>query len=411
MWIVLESYVYAHRTTSGAILYNTLNYESYCTENTLELYLIEQLLENDYSVHLNDEEINWSNFQNLNNWLRNSYSGDCIDDKVIKYKPIVIKPQLYIKHDLLDLRNDDLLWLKNLNQSLNELMIYVNGSCNNNCRQCNFLHKQFFFCKKDEAEELGISFINDLLKQLKGTSLNTVYITGGNVLEYNYLSELLELLPKYDYHFVVCLNIHHVSDISKLELFYINHIRINLWVPLDSLNDMTVQKIRQIRSNYSNLISIFYIIENYSEYSLLENSGIYDDKDSMIPFYNGNNKSFFESDVYLSKDEILSTQCTMDNILSKGVLNLNYFGKLIVDCDKKVYTSMNLECLGEITSPESFWTVLINAVNPTSAWRLLRKNIKGCKNCLFNFLCPPVSDYELVMNTNQFCFNEKKRLR
>lgn len=411
MWIILESYVYVHKTISGAILYNTLNYESYCTENTSELFLIGQLLENDYSVHLNDEDVNWNEIRNLNNWLKNTFSGDYIDDKIIKCKPIVIKPQLYVKHNLLDLKTDDLLWGKNLNQSLNELVIYVNGSCQNNCKGCNSMYKQFLYCKKEGIGEMGIDYIDSLFKQLKGTSLKTVYVVGGNVLEYTCLNELLRLLPKYDYHFVFCLNIDNVSDISIMELFHIDHTRMHIWVPLNSLNELTVQKIRQIRRKYSDIISISYIIENESEYSLLEDAGVYDDNDKMIPFYNGNNTSFFESDVYLTKGEILSTRCTMDNILSKGVFNLNYFGKLIVDCDKKVYTSMNLNCLGEIISPESFWAVLINAVKPTSGWRLLRKDMKECKNCLFNFLCPPVSDYELVMNTNQLCFNGKKRVK
>jgi pseudo-rSAM protein len=411
MWIILESYVYVHKTACEAILYNTLNYESYCTGNEYELCLIEQLLENDYSIHLNDEVVRLDDIRNLKKWLRETFSGDCIDDRIIKCKPIVIKPQLYIKHNLLDLRNDELLWGKNLNQSLNELMIYVNGSCKNNCKRCKSMYKQFFFCKKEETKELDIEYIDSLLKQLKGTSLNKIYIAGGNVLEYTYLNELLELLSKYDYHFVFCLNIHHLSDISMLEYFHANQIQVNLWVPLDSLNDKTTQTISQMRSNYSDIISVFYIIEKVSEFSLLENSGIYDDTNKIIPFYNGHNASFFESKVYLTKEDVLGTQCSMDNILSKGVFNLNYFGKLIVDCDKKVYTSMNLDCLGEITSPESFWSVLINAVKPSSGWRMLRKDVEGCKNCLFNFLCPPISDYEMVMHTNQLCFNGKERIK
>ena len=68
MWIILESYVYVHKTACEAILYNTLNYVSYCTGNEYELCLIEQLLENVYSIHLNDEVVrldtkyirNWS---------------------------------------------------------------------------------------------------------------------------------------------------------------------------------------------------------------------------------------------------------------------------------------------------------------------------------------------------------------
>ena len=116
-----------------------------------------------------------------------------------------------------------------------------------------------------------------------------------------------------------------------------------------NLKDFKLNK-KVLKSSYVYMSDNIYSLNSLISNQLIEydkiNENIYLDVDKM------NQKEYnYQSGIFY-----------MDNILSKGVFNLNYFGKLIVDCDRKVYTSMNLDCLGEITSPESFWRVLINAV-------------------------------------------------
>jgi len=41
--------------------------------------------------------------------------------------------------------------------------------------------------------------------------------------------------------------------------------------------------------------------------------------------------------------------------------------------------------------------------NKTGDWFLIRSQVEPCKKCIYNFLCPPVSNYEFVMNSNNLC--------
>ena len=43
------------------------------------------------------------------------------------------------------------------------------------------------------------------------------------------------------------------------------------------------------------------------------------------------------------------------------------------------------------------------------SWWKLRTNIKPCNNCLYNLLCPPISNYEYVIGKYNLC-NIKKAL-
>ena len=38
-----------------------------------------------------------------------------------------------------------------------------------------------------------------------------------------------------------------------------------------------------------------------------------------------------------------------------------------------------------------------------NSWRLVRKKIKICQDCLYNQLCPPLSNYEYAIGKNNLC--------
>lgn len=38
-----------------------------------------------------------------------------------------------------------------------------------------------------------------------------------------------------------------------------------------------------------------------------------------------------------------------------------------------------------------------------TSWKLLRKDVTPCKDCPFQLLCPPVSNYDFALNKHNLC--------
>lgn len=46
--------------------------------------------------------------------------------------------------------------------------------------------------------------------------------------------------------------------------------------------------------------------------------------------------------------------------------------------------------------------LITNELEQNTAWRKIR-NEKPCNECLYQYLCPPVSNYEMIFNKQNLC--------
>ncbi|MCP4215963.1 MAG: hypothetical protein GY765_15020, partial [bacterium] len=114
------------------------------------------------------------------------------------------------------------------------------------------------------------------------------------------------------------------------------------------------------------------------------------------------NASFFESSVYSSKEDIIEDRPTMKEILARQVLNTSYFKRLIISCDKKIRTNPNRAACG-VLGKGHIADALFKELNHGQSWTRLRKNVNPCKSCVYHALCPPISNYEHVLDKNNLC--------
>lgn len=64
------------------------------------------------------------------------------------------------------------------------------------------------------------------------------------------------------------------------------------------------------------------------------------DKYRLKPNYTGNNIRFFENEVFLSKEDILSTPMTMKDFFARQAMNLYDFGKITILPNGDVYANL-----------------------------------------------------------------------
>lgn len=404
-WLILEPYVYISISSCEGVVYNTLNHKIYETENKDILKILIKLkkIKNSYIVSINDKMISLEEVNLFIKWLKTTYSGDLITNKIAKVRPVQIAPNIYLKQSSYEFKNPEFVYYNEVNQTLHELIFFINGKCQSNCNICEEAYKQTIFCRKGQDTELSITLIDNILVQLRNTSLTKINISGGNIFNYSEIDELIQLISKTTYSIIFHVNIKNIKNTTFIQrLICINSI-IHIKVIINEITNDDLYQIKAIGNLYSNNIQFDFIVQSEDDYNYIHTENLNINNYNIIPFFNKKNICFFEKNIFLTKRDIKSTKKSMIDIFRGQVFNLHFLGKLIINNDGSVLSSVNLPPLGRIDLTDDFSSILIKAVGYKSTWRLLRKSASPCKSCRFNFLCPPISDYELVIGKKDLC--------
>jgi pseudo-rSAM protein len=196
------------------------------------------------------------------------------------------------------------------------------------------------------------------------------------------------------------VHIKNIKDIDCLSHLLIDNATISILAEVNEMDDTQRSMIRQIIEEKEK-VHFNYIVQNLDEYIYITNNRLCSKNCNIIPYYNQNNMDFFQNNVFLDKSDIISVKQKMSNILKGRILNSNFWGRLIIDADKNIYSSFNLPAIGILNS--NFSSILFNATKEKSAWKLIRERNKPCDSCLYNFLCPAISNYELAIGKPNLC--------
>ena len=150
--------------------------------------------------------------------------------------------------------------------------------------------------------------------------------------------------------------------------------------------------------------NMIFIISSESEYEQVEQ---FINKNSitqyvLIPYYNLENLTFFKENVFIDEDALFYEVHSMKDIFTNQSVNLNYFGKLSILPNGDVNSRLNGDKLGNVN--ECSINDLIGVeLFKGNTWRLTRNKVVPCNRCIYNSLCPPISDYELSLGQFNLC--------
>jgi pseudo-rSAM protein len=229
-----------------------------------------------------------------------------------------------------------------------------------------------------------------------GTSVN---ITGGDPFQYPELKEISEILEnrKSVQTFIVnCRNIPKNPDI--LDLFTRASFRLKIVVNGSYKKNSLIAIAEKIqRKNINQLWEIgITSVSEYERAELLSEQLIKRNIEVNIkPFYNQKNLTFFEENIFMQQDDILSEELDKQDIFTLKELNMNDFGKITVMPDGEVYANINKKPIGNIQ--EKIGDILCRELINGDSWRHTRYHTKPCNCCRFKLICPYPSNYELVI--------------
>jgi pseudo-rSAM protein len=398
-WLILKPHIYVDFKEDGILLYNTKDGGCIETREPEAIQLISDIYKSDNLGVVCLDENRQSQLHDFVKELMDKQMANIEKIRNEEDKPINLLPILNLQQDVEKLKKrDERLIGENIMNYLLELNIYLNNTCSVKCPNCIEYNRQFNCCTAiaySSTNNLPIETIQKTFEQIKYSSIGQINILGGNILEYKdmyVLNEIsrpfIDIIHCYIHYFNYKKN--NYVDTAKLELIVncpINSSKFNnIWKQIDKEKT-----------------TVHFIVENEKQYIEAERyiSTFNIENITILPFYTGNNLNFFFENVFLKRDDIFSTVIKMREIFRNQKLNSNFFGTITILPTGEVKANINSEKLGNIQN-DKILDIIYKEMNINTAWRKVR-NEKPCNSCLYQYLCPPPSNYEHAIGKYNLC--------
>ena len=396
-WLVLFPDTFLWIKNSDGIIYNSKNFKHFTfrsSEAIHELYDSLSDLDSLYSVELTESLLFNKQIKQWVDQIIDIDAGCLIEQNGENKKPISYYPFLSIQKGFKHIK-----WEHELNiggkiiNNLHELVFYVNGSMNGSDE--NF--RQAYYPLKTNVS-LDFNLIRSFIEQCNNEMLTQITFIGNpfNYSSFNLLQEWL-LSNNHIVQFVMLVE-DIEKDISKFESLNSDKIRVTGIVNNYSAFTKQSKLYQHIAENVSFVFYIKSVNEVESVSSIMEELGI--KNYTVVPFYDGTNKKFFEENVYMTKDEFDAIKLSKREIYSNMTLNTYYFGKLTIMPDGKIFSNVNNTPLGALGDP--IYDMIYKEMTEGETWFGIR-DTKSCRDCIYQWLCPSPSNYELAIGKPNLC--------
>lgn len=372
-WFTIEPYVFVSVTNCRVLLYNTLDKMIIESDKSEVVDLLREMLEEKSSgvVLLTNERYEQKNINDFVHELRGKYMGDIIDVSLSKGKPVQLLPYCNFSNKLEIYKKHNFSQLKNVLENLSEITIYLDATIN---------------------KTRLISFIQSI-------PVNITFNISGNIKEvgnYNDILFCFDKLPSPKNILCSYKNIIPIQPVFGNNFLY----RISIDFPIDI---ECWNYTRRILLNQS--IPVEYIFDVLSEDDCVKAEQFVKEYDigkyRIIPRYTGDNIRFFEDNVFLSKDDILSTSLTIKDFFARKSINIYDFGKIYILPNGNAFANLNHSVLGNIYV-NNIYEIVQKEVDEGKSWFRIR-NQAPCTDCIYQWICPPPSNYEIAIGRPNLC--------
>lgn len=372
-WFKIEPYIHVNIVPGCALLYNTLDGVSIETDNLNLIELLKETLqkENCGIVLLTSERYQQQDIYNFIHELREKYMGDIIEVDLSKGKPVQILPYFNLPNAQVLFKKHSFASGRKILSYLSEISIHIDN--------------------RTDVSPL-ISYLQSLPESV------TINIIGNlkDVVNYEILLSFLNQLPSLKnvispYSHIISLQPNFVNDFSysilvrfPIDISQWNHSRQQL------LNQtLPFQYVFEVSSS-ENCQQVDVLVEEYEI-----------EKYQLKPIYTDDNLFFFKETIFLSEKDILSTSMSMNDFFANQSMNIYDFGKINIMPDGEIYANMNFSSLGNIRT-HSVYDVVFKELKDGKSWLRIR-NQTPCNTCIYQWLCPSPSDYEIKIGRPNLC--------
>lgn len=400
-WFFLESYIYVNIKANSILLYDTHTGTNLYVESAVAIQMVNKMYEDESlgCIELESSDLTDPETQDFVHKVVLNRMGELQNRHTHPVKPVILLPILSLNLDvekLKDKENVDLFLARDISKYLLDVNIVLNYSCRQQCPHCQSYCKQFFCCSKGcTSESLSQDSLVNLLRQISYFPVRTINVTGGDIYHYQNL-EVFNTSNK-DGKKVFNFYVHYMN---YQENPYIDNQNIHLIINTP-VNQVKLHNVYSLTKEKD--VKYHLIVEDEEQYEELELTmtalGIEDFE--VHPYYNGHNIQFFEENVYLSKEDIVAISISMREIFRNQKLNANSFGSLYILPNGDIKANLNEETIGHL-GKDRIIDVINHEMMQNTAWRKVRSS-EPCQKCVYQYLCPPLSNYERVIHRQNLC--------
>ena len=404
-WFYLESYTFLFYSKNQYVIYNTLN-STYidCSLYGKTINTVLSILHNTnktYCVGIYEYQLRDSQFTEFIKKIRNTFSGDIIKN-IRGIPPFISKPILRILHHPNNPKTKEYNLLgENALFHLHEVTFYLENQgfdLNPMYKDC---YKQFLYPTYTEKQKLSHAKYLEIIEQLSICQIDKINIIPATIEKKELFSYLLSLSRQYSIKTQIILPYkkYNKEDLKQLLTNPQFSIMIMVHLPVDY----------EELNSYINLFNEYNI--TWSLIASNKNDVIFLSKNNLgkftnvdyIPWYTGDNMDFFKEYIYNDFKDIIEQKNTKQHIFRKQILNDNLFGKLTTFPTGEVYSNVNFPTIGNIQDQKLSEIVYSEIENYFKPWFFTRDYV-SCKNCVNKYLCPSISNYEIVANEYNMCY-------
>ena len=404
-WFYLESYTFLFYSKNQYVIYNTLN-STYidCSLYGKTINTVLSILHNTnktYCVGIYEYQLRDSQFTEFIKKIRNTFSGDIIKN-IRGIPPFISKPILRILHHPNNPKTKEYNLLgENALFHLHEVTFYLENQgfdLNPMYKDC---YKQFLYPTYTEKQKLSHAKYLEIIEQLSICQIDKINIIPATIEKKELFSYLLSLPRQYSIKTQIILPYkkYNKEDLKQLLTNPQFSIMIMVHLPVDY----------EELNSYINLFNEYNI--TWSLIASNKNDVIFLSKNNLgkftnvdyIPWYTGDNMDFFKEYIYNDFKDIIEQKNTKQHIFRKQILNDNLFGKLTIFPTGEVYSNVNFPTIGNIRDQKLSEIVYSEIENYFKPWFFTRDYV-SCKNCVNKYLCPSISNYEIVANEYNMCY-------
>lgn len=404
-WFYLESYTFLFYSKNQYVIYNTLN-STYidCSLYGKTINTVLSILHNTnktYCVGIYEYQLRDSQFTEFIKKIRNTFSGDIIKN-IRGIPPFISKPILRILHHPNNPKTKEYNLLgENALFHLHEVTFYLENQgfdLNPMYKDC---YKQFLYPTYTEKQKLSHAKYLEIIEQLSICQIDKINIIPATIEKKELFSYLLSLSRQYSIKTQIILPYkkYNKEDLKQMLINPQFSIMIMVHLPVDY----------EELNSYINLFNEYNI--TWSLIASNKNDVIFLSKNNLgkftnvdyIPWYTGDNMDFFKEYIYNDFKDIIEQKNTKQHIFRKQILNDNLFGKLTIFPTGEVYSNVNFPTIGNIQDQKLSEIVYSEIENYFKPWFFTRDYV-SCKNCVNKYLCPSISNYEIVANEYNMCY-------
>ncbi len=396
-WLSLEPYVHGVVKNNSVLLYNTVNKQHLICRNAPEIAaIVQQLLDpsNGYVCPIGEEQVILPVINDFIGQLRKKYMGDLLEPEWSSSKPFNIVPEPVIKKGS-----------QTLELNLHEITVHLNTGNDIWLELYKDASRQFTFpvYSGDSALELSPDLLQSVYSQIASLPFATLNFVGSGIFNAYIIDRVSSIFSGTSFR----RKFHMPLFQLELNDDYSQHPHdwLSIYITLP-FNEIQFEKLNRLLKNQEKIprIECYFIVQKSEEIDLAtEIIGQLSIKQAYFkPYFTGKNMKFFEDHVFITEDDIKVSRPSQNQVFSRVTMNENDFGKLIILPDGTVFANLNDESLGNMTD-ESLENIIRKELTSGKSWNRIRTVVEPCNDCIFNFLCPPVSNYEIRINRFNFC--------